>query len=161
LNGSRRMRPDRRFRSLATIALIVLLSGCAGSAGSGLKCETPTGQDPALGSSFDLRFGERSTLAGESLTLTFVDVLEESRCPAGVQCIWEGNARVGVKAEKPPSRPATLALNTSGRYDREATYQGYRVQLLTLLPHPAHGQTLQATDYCANLKIVRAQAAGT
>ena len=152
------MRPDSRFRFLATIFFIVLLPACAGGAGGGLKCET---QDPVVGSAFNVRVGERSTLAGENLTLTFVQVLEESRCPEGVQCIWEGNARVGVKAEKPPSGPATLALNTSGRYDREATYQGYRVQLLTLVPHPAHGQTLQATDYCANLKIVRAQAAGT
>lgn len=135
---------------------IVLLSGCAGSAGSRLKCEM---QDPALGSSFNLRYGEHSTLAGENLTLTFVQVLEESRCPVGVQCIWEGNARVGVKAEKPPSRSATLELNTSGRYDTEATYQGYKVQLLHVVPYPRQGHTLQATEYCANLKVVRAQAA--
>jgi hypothetical protein len=84
-----------------------------------------------------------------------VQVLEESRCPVGVQCIWEGNARIGVKAEKPPSRTATLELNTSGRYDREATYQGYKVQLLQVVPYPRHGHTLQATDYCANLKIIK------
>jgi hypothetical protein len=148
------------FRFVATIPFIVLLSGCAGGAGSRLKCETPTGQDPVLGSSFNLRYGEHSTLAGENLTLTFMQVLEESRCPVGVQCIWEGNARVGVKAEKPPSRSATLELNTSGRYDREARYEGYKVQLLHVVPHPWHGYTLQAIDYCANLKIVRAQAAG-
>ena len=148
------------FRFLATIPFIVLLSGCAGGAGSRPKCETPTGQNPVLGSSFNLRYAEHSTLAGENLTLTFVQVLEESRCPAGVQCIWEGNAKVGVKAEKPPSRAATLELNTSGRYDREATYQGYKVQLLQVVPHPRPGHTLQATDYCANLKIVRAPAAG-
>ena len=147
------MRTDRRVRLLATIAFVVPLSGCAGSAASGLKCETLTERNPVLGSTFNVRLGERSTLAGENLTLTFVQVLEESRCPAGVQCIWEGNARVGVKAEKRPSPPATLELNTSGRYAREATYQGYTVQLLEVVPHPAQGQTLQATDYCAKLKI--------
>ena len=146
---------------LATLPFIVLLSGCAASAGNRLTCETPTEQNPALGSSFNLRYGERSTLAGENLTLTFVQVLQESRCPVGVQCIWEGNARVGVRAGKPPSGSATLELNTSRRYDTEATYQGYKVHLLNVVPHPGHGHTLQATDYCANLKIVRAQPAGT
>jgi len=154
------MRPDSRFQFLATIPFLVLLSGCAGGAGGGSKCETPVGQHPVLGNSFNLRYGEHSTLAGENLTLTFAQVLEESRCPVGVRCIWEGNARIGVKAERPPSRPATLELNTSGRYDKEATYQGYQVQLLNVVPHPAHGQALQATDYCASLKIVPAQAAG-
>ena len=160
MNDSRRMPPDRRFRLLATIAFIVLLSGCAGRGDSRPKCETPVGRDPVLGNSFNLRYGERSILAGEDLVLTFVQVLEESRCPVGVQCIWEGNARVGVNVEKPPSRSATLELNTSRRYDTEATYQGYRVQLLQVVPYPRHGHTLQAADYCANLKIVRAQAAG-
>jgi len=142
------------------MVFIVLLSGCAGSGDSALKCETPAGQDPVLGDSFNLRYGEHTTLARENLTLTFVQVLEESRCPVGVQCIWEGNARIGVKVEKPASRPVTLELNTSRRYDTEAAYQGYKVQLLQLVPHPAHGGTPQPTEYCAELKIVRAQAAG-
>jgi hypothetical protein len=143
------------LRFLATIAFIVLLSGCAGTAVNRLKCETPAGQDRVLDGTLNLRYGERSTLARENLTLTFVQVIEDSRCPAGVRCIWEGNARVGVKAEKPPSGSATLELNTSARYATEATFQGYKVQLLQVVPHPAHGQTLQATDYCVNLKIVR------
>lgn len=147
------------IRPLVMLAFVVLLSGCAESSDSRLTCDTPAVQ-PVLGESFNLRYGEQTALAGGNLSLTFVQVLEESRCPTGVQCIWEGNAQIGLKAEHPTSSSATLTLNTSSRYDTEATYQAYKVQLLHVVPYPKQGRSLEASDYCANLKVIHAQGTG-
>jgi hypothetical protein len=129
------------------VAVVVLiLCGCAAKAGP----------KPALGATFILRYGERATISTERLSLTFQKVLEESRCPAGVTCIWEGNARIVLKAERPPAAASMLELNTSGRYPAEAAYEGYTVRLRGVRPAPEHGRELDAAEYSAEIEVTRA-----
>ena len=43
-----------------------------------------------LGEPFELRIGEKASVAGGEVTLTFLAVPQDSRCPKGEQCIWRG-----------------------------------------------------------------------
>ena len=52
--------------------------------------------DPAtvgLDQDFVLSGGQDASIGGEDLRVRFTDVLEDSRCPALVQCFWTGQAR--------------------------------------------------------------------
>ncbi|RZS99100.1 hypothetical protein [Aquimarina brevivitae] len=42
-----------------------------------------------------LPLGQKVTLGQKSIQ--FIDVLEDSRCPTGVECIWEGQAKAKIK----------------------------------------------------------------
>ncbi|MFC1864286.1 hypothetical protein ACFLYG_00445 [Chloroflexota bacterium] len=44
----------------------------------------------SLGQEFSLRIGESASIRGEELQVRFLEVTEDSRCPTGVVCIWEG-----------------------------------------------------------------------
>jgi hypothetical protein len=135
--------------------LVLALGGCTARAEPTLRCDSPTDRSPALGATFNVRLGERATLDAEGLTLTFESVVGDSRCPVGVTCVWEGNARVVVKAERPPAGPEALELNTSARQGAQAAYQVYEVRLLDVRPAPEHGRALDSSSYCVSLQVVR------
>src|SRR5262245_3921286 len=43
------------------------------------------------GQEFELSINQEAVVEGESLAVAFEAVLEDSRCPEGVDCIWSGN----------------------------------------------------------------------
>lgn len=51
----------------------------------------------------------QATRAG-SLAIIPVELVEDSRCPAGTQCVWEGRVVVRARVENGASRPVDLVL---------------------------------------------------
>jgi len=72
----------------------------------------------------------------DGLTVTFERVVEDSRCPTTVQCVWEGNAEVALEVVMPGESAASLRLNTNPSFPTEASYHTYTVTLLGLEPYP-------------------------
>ena len=89
----------------------------------------------------------------DGLTVTFDGVSADSRCPIGVQCVWEGDAVVVVTVREPSREAANLELHTSGRYPREGTYGRYRVRLVSLAPQPREGEGVPAGEYRATVLV--------
>ena len=94
----------------------------------GTSC--PIGRSVGRGQSFSIGVGETVNIAGERLTITFQDVLQDSRCPVGVQCIVAGDAIIAVTLAKTGSSSATLSLNTESPVT--AQYLNYTVELVDL-----------------------------
>lgn len=76
--------------------------------------------------------GESATV--QDLTIRFVEVAEDSRCPLGVSCVWEGNARVVLETVYQGVERA-VALNTVSE-SRSAVVGPYTIDLLRLDPYP-------------------------
>lgn len=91
-----------------------------------------------------------------SIAVRFEDVLEDSRCPADVECVWEGNARVLIVfAEGMANGPRfEIELDTAHGMENEAFLSnGLGVRLLDLEPLP----TIEADpeDYTVTLLLFR------
>ena len=133
------------------------LSACAASSGkkpgpapaASVPCDASS--SPSLGTSFKLRIGDVASIAGEKLTLTFQKLLADSRCPVGVVCVWAGEAKIRVRAERPPDAPAEFELSTRV----PAKYLGYELHLVNVAPAPVAGHESDPSDYCAEIKILR------
>ena len=50
-----------------------------------------------LGSPFQLRVGQTASVAPQGPIIEFVEVVEDSRCPANVTCVWAGRALILVR----------------------------------------------------------------
>jgi len=131
-----------RMRALAAVAL--LAAGCMPMAA------TPTRRVP-LGESFRLDRGE--TAAVEDLSLRFVTVVEDSRCPVGVQCIRAGEGRVQLALRAGRETDAVIVA-TEGGQPRYASFGPYDIHLVTLdpprrrdEPHPQYVATLRVTRH--------------
>jgi hypothetical protein len=126
------------------VVLAAALVGCGG----------PT--EVSIDQDFALAFGKSAAIEGTGITVTFEDVLEDSRCPINAVCVWAGNARIQL-AVNTPARHVVLQTRSDSNY--AVVYQeGIRqlvVQLGTLLPEPVAGEPINKRNYRATLKAMR------
>jgi hypothetical protein len=100
-----------------------------------------------IGEEFGLKFGDKVTLQGTNLTLAFKDVTEDSRCPEGAVCVWEGNARILLGVDQ-----TAIALNTTLE-PKQVIYSSYVIQLLGLYPYPRIDKLPKKEEYIAALIV--------
>jgi hypothetical protein len=101
---------------------------------------------------FTLAVGESVAVTGTPITIRFLGVPEDSRCPINAVCIWAGNARVELEL-RGSDAPATLSVN-SFNGAKEVVYGAYRVQLVQLEPAPTTTGPIQQRDYRATLRVI-------
>lgn len=115
-------------------------------------CSTsPT--DPSVATTLTLA-PSQSGSAG-NLTLTFVGVIVDSRCPGDAICIAAGDAAVAVKASvRGASRDVELMVNHQDA--RRADVSGYLVEVQELTPYPFASQGPISPDaYRLKLRVTR------
>lgn len=108
---------------------------------------------------FELGLGDTVVFDGSNFEITFSFVSTDSRCPADVQCVWAGNARIilsvngpdvigyQVEASIPGLVPTPFAENDPIEID------GFTIRLLRLNPYPSES-TPQDTDAYRALLVV-------
>ena len=80
-------------------------------------------------------------------------VVNDSRCPTGAYCFWEGNAKVRFKFEKYTDKPVYFSLNTNRQFPADTIIDGYKFSLISLKPHPALERRINQKDYKAELIV--------
>lgn len=85
-----------------------------------------------------LKEGENKFLKEYDMNVTFKRMVEDSRCPKGVQCIWAGNAMAEIELMGTYTRPITLKLSTMNdankNYINTQEFNGYSVSLVDVTP---------------------------
>ena len=128
------------LRSLSfPLALLLAASGCSGSqtaaAPDASADAAPDAQTVTTGEPVVLGLGDAVEIGGHEIR--FVDVVEDSRCPEDVTCVWEGRAKVRLAASAPGAEPSreVLTLPYGAMTDDERdvwTVGGMTVRLLAL-----------------------------
>ena len=125
-----------------------------------LACNaSPT--DPATSSLRDativLQYGQSSQVNSD-LRVTFGQVVDDSRCPASVTCVWQGNG--AIRLDVTSGRGAqSVTLNTAGvvNFPRDASAAGYTFTLLQLDPQRQTTDAIPPQQYRATVRVTRAQ----
>lgn len=107
---------------------LVLIAGCA---------STP---QPSRHGEVHARLGETAYVDGPQVTP--LQVLEDSRCPAKVACVWAGRLKISARIDL-GSNSETREL-TLGQ--RQQIADGH-LELVEATPHPAAGKTIEPGDY--------------
>ncbi|MFT4179674.1 MAG: hypothetical protein QM612_09475 [Thermomonas sp.] len=144
-------------RLLIVTAMLALGSGCA-SATNDPTTSTPASQpatasmqtpetpaSTAASKTLTLDLGQQATLDDGS-KLTYERLVDDSRCPPGVQCIWAGNAEIALRWKPKSGAAQTQSLHTSSRGGQtEASFGPYRVRIQSLARGIAPNVTLDIT----------------
>jgi hypothetical protein len=141
--------------TLILILSLVIVS-CNKNSDSSLDART-TGIPPAstssvssaLGEPFEMNVGSEVQIKGEDLSVRFVAVPSDSRCPVGATCPWTGEA--------------VVVLNIAGRADSLhtptqpslTTYKTYTIKLLQLAPYPVLNVPNDPAAYVARLVVTK------
>lgn len=103
-----------------------------------------------LGEDITLAPGERAVFAEQNLEVQFVRVIEDSRCPHDVTCVWAGEVRVQL-AVRSAAGDAQLEVIAG----QSAAYDAYSVSLLAVQPERATSAPIPASEYRATLRVER------
>ena len=89
-----------------------------------------------------------SSKTGE-VSVRFVAVTEDSRCPRDVTCVWAGEVKVQLEIRE-STKPASTVEIRAG----DSTAAGkYRLTLVRVEPQPVTAARIVPQDYRATLKI--------
>jgi hypothetical protein len=136
--------------SLSLFAAIAC-AGTGAAVGSNSAAETKA---VTMDQDFDLAPGQTAVVDGGGLTVTFVKVAEDSRCPTGVQCVWAGNGAVALEPSTQGTGKYAVTLNTT--LTPHAVNAGaYEIRLVGLKPYPKQGSPIPPASYVATLHITR------
>ena len=107
-----------------------------------------------LNKPIELRYGEISKNADYNISIVLDSVLNDSRCPIGMECIWAGNAEVRfIYSSANSTQP--FVLNTLTSFPTDTLIEGYRIKLNTLTPYPEAGLVIKQVDYKAEIQITK------
>lgn len=119
---------------------------------SAIFAQTTT-KNVKLNTEFSLFAAQKGYLKTEKLNIEFVKVLEDSRCPEDVDCVWAGSAKVQIKVSKGKSAAQVIELNTNLE-PTFITFQGYKIEITGLTPGIKSDSDRKSIKYLANF-IVR------
>ena len=107
------------------------------------------------GNEFNLGVNQIVSLAGENLTVKFVGIESDSRCPRGSQCFWPGQVKASITIEQNGEDLGgfTLIKAVGQSYSAIATVAGYEIKLLDVNPYPRQNSKPDVADYVVTLTI--------
>lgn len=132
-------------------AVILILLFAVASIGSQQSCAD---EAVKIGEQFDVQFNHTALIQEINTSITFQSVLQDSRCPKGVQCIAAGNAKIEILVREGQKEPVSIQLNTADGAG-EAQFGNYLIQLVDLKPYPSANQQSKSEEYIATFHVAK------
>lgn len=120
-----------------------------------LKSPSGDGMQTAykLGAPIELHLGETAFIEMVNLQIQILDI-EDSRCPADVVCVWEGEVRVTVNVSQ-GGTDKEFVLTTNGKEKQVLSSDSstYLMELKEVRPYPVSSHTISDSEYIVTLMI--------
>jgi hypothetical protein len=99
-----------------------------------------------------LLINKQKIVTKDKLTIKFVSLVEDSRCPTDTNCIWAGNAKIKIQVGRGKTAAKTFELNTNLE-PQTVSFAGYEIKLVNLTPQPATNIRINRNGYTAVFSI--------
>jgi hypothetical protein len=112
-------------------------------------CSWPTGPSDPL--TVELAPGGSATY--RTLSVRFVGVTADSRCPADALCVQQGDAYFTIEAQLRGSSATPYDLQINDTQRRRVVHGDYSIEADTLMPYPLSSVPTTPQDYRLTLTI--------
>jgi len=123
---------------LSSLLILITLVGCQSEEGR-IKA--------SIDNEFSLAIGQTAELKGEQITIQFEEIQEDSRCPKGATCIWQGRVSsiLQISDNGLSSKIVLIEPGLSDRYGKN-TYKQYEFSSHAQ-PYPELCKKISSEDY--------------
>lgn len=104
-----------------------------------------------INSSVSLKIGQSVSVPNHGIVIGFIDVLDDSRCPSGVECVWEGTYSLVISVLSNSQNLGNFILNSSNLH--KASFQSYYAKCQSLEPYPVSTNQISKSSYSATFFI--------
>jgi hypothetical protein len=135
------------------LSLVFLLSGLL-IAG----CSLNTGLLKAdLGQQVTVKVGQILEINDEPLKIQFAEIINDSRCPTGAQCIWQGEVSGRLEVTLQNTKYTKVITQPGLSSDMgEADFDGYTIRF-NVLPYPKVGMKIESADYQMQVTVDKSE----
>lgn len=126
--------------------------GATATAPASSRTSSTSSSNVAVPGTVVLAPGESVRIEGRDVTVRFASVLEDSRCPTEVTCVWAGRARVAVEVTR-DGQPARSFELEVGAPSATVEAEGLRLTAEALDPAPRDSQTTPTEAYRLRLRV--------
>lgn len=108
-----------------------------------------------LNTPFYLKYGKTAYLPSENIEIKFSKVIQDSRCPSNVTCIWQGQVIIELDIIKNGKQVSTLMLTLIPGSDALPIQflDKYTVTLKEVSPYPQSEQMIALKDYIVKIVV--------
>ena len=100
-----------------------------------------------------VKVDQEKVVPGTKIKVKFIELIEDSRCPTDVRCVWAGNGKIKLRLSK-GSDEEIVELNTLVK-PQAVEFGGYRFKLTGLAPRPRSNVRISRLGYVAALTVKR------
>jgi hypothetical protein len=137
---------QKYFMILMVAICLVSLPGCGGRSN-----ETTA----PLGNEVSLKAGQTLKINGESIQIKFIEIESDSRCPAGVTCIWAGEVQCLLEISYGGQVESKTLVKAGGSADfASMSYKEYQLAF-DIQPYPQAGKEILKSEYSTKLKVTK------
>jgi len=135
-----------------TLAAAAALAACSSAAAPGGDNSTPsTSQTPSrVVDTLEIGLGQSATFDGGRLEIRFEARVSDSRCPANVVCVWQGDAHAKIVTRVAGGAPVTSSLHSTLE-PRKVTVDRYTISMVGMTPFPGTGRDSQTPTLIARV----------
>ena len=99
-----------------------------------------------LNDTSEVSVGQTVELTNGEIVFKFDSLIQEARCPIGIECLWQGNASIHLTFHD--------RVDTLDTYFKQTiSYGNYKLILINLLPYPIWQQPIDKKSYIAFIKV--------
>lgn len=124
--------------------MAVVLAACR-------SASDPAAHAASLDQDIQLAPGDRAVFAEQKLDVEFVRVVEDSRCPTDVTCVWAGEVKVQLSTRIDAAKAVPHEIVAG----QQATVGEFRVIVVQVQPEKVSTREISPEEYRMTLKVAR------
>lgn len=132
----------KRHLRVVPLILIVALAACRSTG-------APAPQAASLNQQIQLAPNEQAVYEPQGLTVEFIRVVEDSRCPRDTTCVWAGEVKVQVATRLGTAAPVQHEIKAG----EHASVGAFRVSVVDVQPERLSTREIPQEEYRVTLKV--------
>ena len=109
-------------------------------------------QEVNLNTPFVLKVNQNAVIDSE-ITLTLLDIEEDSRCPFDVTCVWEGSVKAQIHLNKGQKNLGTHVIPQDVKDPDEQIFDNYFFRIVEVTPYPKSSTPIKPSEYSVTFLV--------